>query len=184
MKKETKKEVKKEKKTKKKRYREVLLRKKTLDGKIFCELVKVDPSIVRETEYALENKNIVFAYKEKNILKIIYLFEKVPSEKGKTLVFKKTVHTPDVSEEDLIKIENNICQDLGADIAMDEIQRVEWNDKEIVPTKVKIGKYELGTAALIFISALVISVFSDEIALPISVGILLALTCGYTIRKK
>ena len=75
MKKETKKEVKKEKKTKKKRYREVLLRKKTLDGKIFCELVKVDPSIVRETEYALENKNIVFAYKEKNILKIIYLFD-------------------------------------------------------------------------------------------------------------
>ena len=180
-----KKEVKKDsKKVKEKHYREVILKKRTLDGKIFCELVKVDSSIVRETEYALENKNIVFAYKEKNILKIIYLFETVQSENGKILVFKKAVHTPDVSEEDLNKIESNICQDLGADIAMDEIQRVEWNDKEIVPTKVKIGKYELGTAALIFISALVISVFSDEIALPISVGILLALTCGYTIRKK
>lgn len=180
-----KKEVKKDsKKVKKKHYREVILKKRTLDSKIFCELVKVDSSIVRETEYALENKDIVFAYKEKDILKIIYLFETVQSENGKILVFKKAVHTPDVSEEDLIKIESNICQDLGADIAMDEIQRVEWNDKEIVPTKVKIGKYELGTAALIFISALVISVFSDEIALPISVGILLALTCGYTIRKK
>ena len=180
-----KKEVKKDsKKVKKKHYREVILKKRTLYSKIFCELVKVDSSIVRETEYALENKDIVFAYKEKDILKIIYLFETVQSENGKILVFKKAVHTPDVSEEDLIKIESNICQDLGADIAMDEIQRVEWNDKEIVPTKVKIGKYELGTAALIFISALVISVFSDEIALPISVGILLALTCGYTIRKK
>ena len=180
-----KKEVKKDsKKVKKKHYREGILNKRTLDSKIFCELVKVDSSIVRETEYALENKDIVFAYKEKDILKIIYLFETVQSENGKILVFKKAVHTPDVSEEDLIKIESNICQDLGADIAMDEIQRVEWNDKEIVPTKVKIGKYELGTAALIFISALVISVFSDEIALPISVGILLDLTCGYTIRKK
>ena len=45
-----KKEVKKDsKKVKKKHYREVILKKKTLDSKIFCELVKVDSSIVRET---------------------------------------------------------------------------------------------------------------------------------------
>lgn len=180
-----KKEVKKDsKKVKKKHYREVILKKRTLDGKIFCELVKVDSSIVRETEYALENKDIVFAYKEKDILKIIYLFETVQSENEKILVFKKAVHTPDVSEEDLNKIENNICEDLGADIAMNELQRVEWGDKEIVPTRVKIGKYEIGTTALILISTLAISVFTDEIVLPISIGILLVLTCGYTIYKK
>ena len=57
-----KKEVKKDsKKVKEKHYREVILKKRTLDSKIFCELVKVDSSIVRETEYALENKDIVFA---------------------------------------------------------------------------------------------------------------------------
>ena len=177
-----KKEVKKDsKKVKEKHYREVILKKRTLDGKIFCELVKVDSSIVRETEYALENKDIVFAYKEKDILKIIYLFETVQSENGKILVFKKAVHTPDVSEEDLNKIENNIYEDLGANVAMNELQRVEWSDKEIVP---KIGKYEIGTTVLILISTLAISAFTDEIVLPISIGILLVLTCGYTIYKK
>ena len=67
---------------------------------------------------------------------------------------------------------------------MNELQRVEWSDKEIVPTRVKIGKYEIGTTILILISTLAISAFTDEIVLPISIGILLVLTCGYTIYKK
>lgn len=147
----------------------------------FSELEEKDANIKKDIKEVLENGGTVFALDKKKVLKTVYLFKLVTKDKEKILVFDKKVVLDEMTEDAIKEFEDDMTTLLGETVSGEEITKVVWEDKEIEPSKVKIGKWEI-PLSFIWISVGVIfwMLFDDFIWFVIYLCI--GISSGYAVK--
>ena len=68
-------------------------------------------------------------------------------------------------------------------VSLEDYKRVEWGEDEIVPKKVKVGKYMVSLGSIFFMVGMVIGIIFDDIFLGMCLGIGLGGTSAMIVRK-
>ena len=73
------------------------------------------------------------------------------------------------------------------DVSFAELEKVEWDDKEIETKKIKVGKLEVGIGIALMLAGIIAFILTDEV-LWLLIGIVLGTSSGYLVssveRKK
>ncbi len=145
--------------------------------KIFAEIVKVEPNIIKEIKDVLDQKGVVIADKKLfGIIKWVSLFEY--DETQKLLKLKKTIFTEGIDAKKREKHDKKMVDYMQTFIALeDEYDKVEANGEIAEKKKTKIGKTEVSISAFAFFAGMFIWIATDEfmyfsLGLVISVGAL------------
>ena len=156
--------------------------KKRIEKFDFTKLKEKDSNIKMYIEEVLNNGGFVYALGKKKVLKCVYIFKLVTEENDKILVFDKSV----VLEEAINcieKFEKDIPEILGEElIDRQEIKKVVWEDKEIKPIKLIIGRYELPVTTLWIISGAILWHVTGDLFWFL-IGISLGFSTGYAVKK-
>jgi len=147
----------------------------------FDEVLEKDSEIVNDIKKALDNGGEVFGLSKKKILKSIYIFKVIKIENERVLVFDKKLILDEVSKCTQ-EFENDLETILGSTIVeRDDVDKAIWNDKEIEPVAVNVGKYEWPVAlSFIFLGIFMWIVFDNFMWFWIYLP--LAFSSGYTIK--
>lgn len=147
----------------------------------FSELEEKDVNIKKDIKGVLENGGTVFALDKKKVLKTVYLFKLVTEDKEKTLVFDKKVVLDEITEDVIKEFEDDMTTLLGETVSGEEITKVVWEDKEIEPSKVKIGKWEIPLSFIwIMVGIIFWMLFDDFIWFVIYLCI--GISSGYAVK--
>lgn len=168
-------------------YKICKINKKSLNkAELFSELENKEPKIKEIIENVILNeKGIVYGLKKGNILKAVYVFlGKEIENNEKILTFSKNVSTDEISEEVSNEFEKTILEELKECVSFEEYKKVEWNDQEIVPQTIKIGKYNVSAGIIGFFAGILIgAILLDSFVLGLGLGIIFA-SSGAIIKKK
>lgn len=163
------------------------IRKNKINDSEFVEDIKTkDSKITQEVMDVIENKGKVYGVKKDQKLKAIFLFERVENEKKKTLKLSKKIFVDEINKEMEQQIENKLLERMAQDVALEEVSKVIFEDKEIVPEEVKIGKTSIALSSFIFILSIIIGMvfFYDHWYICMGAGIAIGAICGAVIKKR
>ena len=69
-----------------------------------------------------------------------------------------------IEDEEVEKeFEKALNQEMIELVSLEDYKRVEWGEDEIVPKKVKVGKYMVSLGSIFFMVGMVIGIFFDDI---------------------
>lgn len=109
----------------------------------FNELEESDSDIKKTIKKVIEDGGVVYALEKKKVFKTVYLFKMVFDKEEKYLSFDKSVILEEINEAAIKEFEDDMTILLGEEVSQGDITKAIWGDKEIEPSKVKIGKWEI-----------------------------------------
>lgn len=109
----------------------------------FNELEESDSDIKKAIKKVIEDGGVVYALEKKKVFKTVYLFKMVFDKEEKYLSFDKSVILEEINEAAIKEFEDDMTILLGEEVSQGDITKAIWGDKEIEPSKVKIGKWEI-----------------------------------------
>lgn len=163
------------------------VRKKQINNYEFIKEIKAkDSRIIQEVIDVIENKGKVYGFEKNKKLKAIFLFEKVKNEKKKTLKLSKKILLDDIDKEMEQQFENILISNFVQYVALEDISKVIFENQEIVPEVVKVGKFGIALSSLIVILSTIIGTvfFNDYWYIFFGAGIAIGTICGAVIKKK
>lgn len=147
----------------------------------FSELETKDSDIKKNIKDVIENGGFVFALDKKKVLKTVYLFKLVNEENNKILIFDKKLVLVEITEQVIKEFEEDMTTLLGEEVFGEEISKVLWEDKEIEPSTVKIGKWEIPLLCIwIMVGIIFWMLFDDFIWFVIYLCI--GISSGYVVK--
>lgn len=163
-------------------YNAYMVTNKTLKKKnwSFDELEEKEEKIEEKISQVLEEGGEVFALGKKKIFKAVYLFKVVNDENKKTIVFDKKIVLDEVShctEE----FENDLSSILGQSVAEGQYSKAVFENKEIEPHSIKIGKLEISSVVIWYVLGLLLSILFNDI-IWICMGFCFGLSLGYVVK--
>lgn len=138
------------------------------------ELTNQNPNIKDEIISILDNNGYVIGLKKNNVLKSVYLFEL----NGKILTFKSKILTNEINEKTKNEFKKSITIELKEKLVYDELEKIDWNDIEILPKKKTMDSF------LMYFIGMILGILFDHIGYGIIIGCILALLPKRTIIKK
>jgi len=152
-------------------------------GEFFEEIEVKEPKIKEKALEIVENKGIIYGLKKDKKLKAIYLFDSKSEDDGKVLLFIDKILLDEISEEVEKEFEKALNQEMIELVSLEDYKRVEWGEDEIVPKKVKVGKYMVSLGSIFFMVGMVIGIIFDDFFIGMCLGIGLGGTSAMIVRK-
>lgn len=147
----------------------------------FEELEEKDSKIKKEIKEVIENGGTVYSLDKKKVLKTVYLFKLITDDKDKILTFDKKVVLDEITEDVITEFENDMTTLLGEAVAGEEITKAIWGDKEIEPSRVKIGKLEIPVSFIWILLGIMFWLFFDNLILFV-IYLCVGVSSGYAIK--
>ena len=79
------------------------------------------------------------------------------------------------------EFEENMTTLLGEAVSEEEITKVIWNDKEIEPSKVKIGKWEIPVSFVWIMAGIIFWMIFDDF-IWFTIYLCIGISCGYVVK--
>lgn len=160
--------------------------KKKINKEEFVEEIKAkDAKIAEEVINVLSNKGEVCGFKKDKKLKAIYLFEREKEEKKVILKLSKKIMVDEISEEMEKELDDVLLTNFIEVVALEEISKVVFEDKEIVPKTVKVGKFNIAIGSLSLAIGTIIGVLflGDDWYIGVMLGISIGAMFGAIISS-
>ncbi len=151
---------------------------------LFEEIELKSPNIKENIKRVIEGKGIIYALKKNKKLKSIYLFESIKEEKNRLLRFIEKVSVDEISEEIEQELEKNIYEEFTELVTFEDYDKIEWNDKEIIPKMVKIGKFNITLGGLCLFLGITVGIIIDDLIWGTTIGIIAGSAVGSIVRNK
>jgi len=152
--------------------------------KWFREVEKKDQNIKDKISSALDNDGIVFVNKKIfREIKCISIFE-MSDKKEKKLKNVEDLYIDSISNKTKNKFEKNVEEMLSDKVWQGKYKMVEWNDKTMLPQKLKLFKNSnILLAPFILMVSWFVALFTGEVYF-IGVGLFLSASYGTIIYSK
>ena len=160
----------------------ILVRQKDLeDEKLFTSIEKENPTIKQDVKTFIDNNGMVFGRKKSGEIRCLSFFER-NLENEKEMKHTKNVFLSSVDENEKAQFLAGVEDQMREDVSFAELEKVEWDDKEIETKKVKVGKLEVGIGLVLMIAGLIVFIITDEV-LWLILGIVLGTSSGYLVSS-
>lgn len=147
----------------------------------FSELENLDFNIKMDIKNVLENGGTVFSLDKKNVLKTVYLFKLIKEGQESILTFDNKIVLDEITIDVINEFEENMTTLLGEAVSEEEITKVIWNDKEIEPSKVKIGKWEIPVSFVWIMAGIIFWMIFDDF-IWFTIYLCIGISCGYVVK--
>lgn len=156
------------------------------DAEFMQEVESKDNKINQEVMDVIKNKGKVYGFKKDKKLKAIFIFEKVKNEKKATLKLSKKIYIDEINEEMQKQLEQILISYISQYVALEEISKIIFEDKEIVPELIKVGKFRitLGTLILLLSTIIGIAFFNKSWYIFMGAGIAIDAIYGAVVKTK
>lgn len=159
----------------------MLLKKKIEQENFLNEIIVKDAGIKKEITGVLDRKGCVYGLAKKGVLKAVYIFDKITDENKNLLKFYKSIFLDEV-ENKKKEFEDAIIEDLKEKVALEQIEKVDWEDIEIEPNTMEGFS---GISLSLGISlGLLYGVILKNISIGILMGISIGLMFGAVVKRK
>jgi hypothetical protein len=150
------------------------------------ELKEKDSKVVEKIIAILDNHGLVYGFKKDIILKAIYLFKKEKDDEKYILKLEESIMTDEITDEMKDELERQLLEELSEYVAFEDYSKVVFNNKEVVPKTVRIGKTNVALGGLIFALGTIIGILfmGDSWYLGVCIGLFLGSGCSEIIKKR
>ena len=160
----------------------ILVRQKDLeDEKLFTSIEKENPTIKQDVKTFIDNNGMVFGRKKSGEIRCLSFFER-NKENDKEMKHAKNVFLSSVDENEKTQFLAGVEDQMREDVSFAELEKVEWDDKEIETKKIKVGKLEVGIGIALMLAGIIAFILTDEI-LWLLIGIVLGTSSGYLVSS-
>ena len=160
----------------------ILVRQKDLeDEKLFTSIEKENPTIKQDVKTFIDNNGMVFGRKKSGEIRCLSFFER-NKENDKEMKHAKNVFLSSVDENEKTQFLAGVEDQMREDVSFAELEKVEWDDKEIETKKIKVGKLEVGIGIALMLAGIIAFIITDEV-LWLIIGIVLGTSSGYLVSS-
>lgn len=148
----------------------------------FSKIKKDDSDIKNDVERIIKNDGVIFCLYKKKILVSLYLFELTVENDKQVLRLYKNI-TLDEANDCIDEFEEDMVVLLGDTVAdsSSRIDKAFWQDKEIEPEHIKVGKLEISTSLIWILVGIIFWIIFDSFIFFV-IYLCLSVSSGYAVK--